>query len=710
MATAAETLDWLRTFWDSFRQGKNSSDANTRSDGASHALVPRVSIFDELSLNDDQKTLEKHRIPVHHQRVPYPVEADDAFREQLQQLMETVSSDMAELSGTDRSVLDKMLSIFDYRLEGVSYETGGSGEGAIPFPMYARLQTALRLAERNGQAQLVYGDLSGIQKYIFDVSKLGVTGVAKKLRARSLRIALLTRMFADWLCLSHGGTPLQICMSAGGVFYLLLPPDAAIDRSLADVNGWLMTEYHCAISFHVGAKVYSVNDIEHEFSRVAEEVIDIARIRKEQAFRAALVQDGQWQTERFVLRDAPLGERCSHCQRHPIHRNGLCAMCDQDEKLGGLLPRTKWLRFRQDCAGDIVFANRTSVDLLTRPPEEIVSTEYAMCGLDVSDHHHPDIPVLWMNTHVPIAKEDCPHCTRSGGSDLKVRKGDVYSFSCISALGKGAAEPLGYLKADVDSMGLMFALGFMQENKQYASLYEYATLSQTLDRFFTYRLQQLLSTERPHIYSVFSGGDDLYLVGRASDILAFSLRMQEEFAKYTAHPEVTLSAGMAFVRPRHPLSKVTAEVEEFLERAKELPGWSRHCSDMGGRNQVSFHGVSFTWSEFRRLLTEARQMVQWLDDGSLSSGVLYRLDAAIRQLPRAQDDGWIRRTDAAVWRLLPKLSYEISRNLSQSPHVADWVRSHCWIRQDWTDDDWFIVQCWPALLYLVRLLRRENKP
>lgn len=710
MDKSQDAINWLLDLWGTLtKRGESTVDLNsTDPHTTQQKLVPRSSIFNELSLEDGETTSGKHFIPVRHDNIPYPRNETIDFDSELFGQIDHVTRELESLSKMGDSSLQEIISIFTRYLEGVAISINGKDSSSIPFPLYARLQTSLRLASENGKVQLVYGDLSGIQKYIFDVSKLGVTGVAKKLRARSLRIALLTRLFADYLCKSSGGSHLQICISAGGVFYLLLSPSADVLKLTEEVNRWLVKEYHCAISFHVGAKVSSIQEIENEFSQIAEEVINNARICKERAFQQTLIRDGKWEQEHFVLRDEPLGDRCVHCQRHPIHRNGLCMMCDMDEQLGSLLPRTKFLRFRNDGNGDIVFADKLSVDLLRSYPSEVLSTEYALYGLEAASNTFSKVPMMWMNTHVPIAKEDCLHCL-AVNSEVRVKKGDVYTFGCISSLGGTSYESLGYLKADVDSMGLLFALGFTGEKKDSASLYEYATLSHTLDRFFTFRLQQLLQQEYPHIYSVFSGGDDLYLIGQASDILLFSLRLKDEFSKYVLHPEVTISTGIAFVKPRKPLSRVTLEVEKLLEKAKESPSWSRYRAGVGGRNQITFHGQSFTWDEFSHLISEAQTIVDWMNKDLLSSGLIYRLNTVLSELS-SNEEGFINPEDSNIWRLLPKISYELNRNLKEEKYkpIVRWIKRNCFISNDWSDDDWLILQSWPAFLFMIRLLKGDK--
>jgi len=72
---------------------------------------------------------------------------------------------------------------------------------------------------------LVAGDLSEIQKYIFDIATVGTgRGVARRLRSRSFFVQLYAET-ASHLILSRLGLPIGVhtIINSGGRFYLLLP-------------------------------------------------------------------------------------------------------------------------------------------------------------------------------------------------------------------------------------------------------------------------------------------------------------------------------------------------------------------------------------------------------------------------------------------------------------------------------------------------------
>lgn len=76
---------------------------------------------------------------------------------------------------------------------------------------------------RKEKFRLVVGDLSGIQSYIFDISHHGAGGVAKRLRARSFYLSMLSEVASHKVLHTFGLPISNIIMASGGKFYILLP-------------------------------------------------------------------------------------------------------------------------------------------------------------------------------------------------------------------------------------------------------------------------------------------------------------------------------------------------------------------------------------------------------------------------------------------------------------------------------------------------------
>jgi CRISPR-associated protein Csm1 len=124
------------------------------------------------------------------------------------------------------------------------------------------------------------------------------------------------------------------------------------------------------------------------------------------------------------------------------------------------------------------------------------------------------------------------------------------------------------------------------------SLSRLAALSRVTDLFFSGWVHQTLAHPPPgtgydRIYTVYSGGDDLCLVGPWDVLIDFTRHLAAEFRRYVAgNPNVTLSAAVAVTKPKFPIATSARVARDRLEGAKNA-----------GRNRLSLFGVITRWSE-----------------------------------------------------------------------------------------------------------------
>jgi hypothetical protein len=186
----------------------------------------------------------------------------------------------------------------------------------------------------------------------------------------------------------------------------------------------------------------------------------------------------------------------------------------------------------------------------------------------------------------------------------------LLTFEEIASQAQGD-ELLGILKADVDSFGRLIAR-LAHGNPD--ALQEVST---DLDRFFSITVQRTMSENvewRP-IYTVFSGGDDLLLVGPWSLMLDFAAAVQGMFSSGPGRQYgLTLSAGVSFTPPRIPIRHGVRRAEEDLRAAKS--GSKNRCATLRG---------VWEWDALRRILGAGRQLVKWHDCGALKKDLLRRL-------------------------------------------------------------------------------------
>ena len=222
----------------------------------------------------------------------------------------------------------------------------------------------------------------------------------------------------------------------------------------------------------------------------------------------------------------------------------------------------------------------------------------------------------------------------------------------LSAEGVGL-EALGVLIADVDNLGLLMGHGLSDR----LTLSRLATLSRQLDMFFTLHLPYLLKRDYPFLYTVFAGGDDLFLLGPWNSVYNLALELQKQFAIYVCqNPAVHFSAGISIQKPNVPMDHLAAAADQAMEASKDK-----------GRERFTMFDVTAQWSDMPEIEAVRRQLESWLKEETINAAMLYRLDHFIRLSTRAAEiekkgEATLADLECLKWRAL--LKYSCVRNVA----------------------------------------------
>jgi CRISPR-associated protein (TIGR02584 family) len=168
-------------------------------------------------------------------------------------------------------------------------------------------------------------------------------------------------------------------------------------------------------------------------------------------------------------------------------------------------------------------------------------------------------------------------------------KGDTADFQELANRSVGA-DFIGALRMDVDNLGLIFSDGL----KCLPGIAYFSTLSRNLEYFFKFYMNSicagaLLGDEsrvdenfRPldicgkrqcapsrAVSIIYSGGDDLFLVGAWDEVTELSFDIEKSFRKLTCqNPDVSLSGGIVVKHPDYPLYLTASEAKMAEGKAK----------------------------------------------------------------------------------------------------------------------------------------------
>jgi len=485
---------------------------------------------------------------------------------------------------------------------------------------------------------ILLGSLSGLQDFLFDVALEG-GGQARQLRARSFFISLLAESAALRLLDAVAWSRANLIFSAAGKFLIAGPrldesSRNAADRVTLEVSKWLFEETGATLRLTISiAEVAPGQPLVPAYDE-AQQVLQRA---KWQAWKHLLHEQGRWGSS-LVL--PPLLPPCDLCRRRPgRHREQdddgysslLCDRCFHDAELGRRLPTARWL------------------ELLTQPVAG--TAQIAGFGVRISATDRPSADarhVFALSGHYPVtdtrivARRLARHVPRNSA-------GQPVEFKDLAIQADGTPL-LGVLKMDADNLGASFR-NSVQNSPNFDGL---KCLSERLDDFFARQVDNLL--DRPpwnSLYMIFSGGDDLLLVGPWNVAFDFAGHVQQAFATTFAKDALTLSGGLALIKPTFPIRSAADQADSLLNRAKSETAAGASVP----KDQFSAFGQVWKWRDYTAVTKTARRIANWVRQGVVPRGWLH----AFLDLAEARDHG-----DGSP--VTARLAYRIGRNFP--PHHA----------------------------------------
>nr|WP_255574979.1 hypothetical protein [Caldovatus aquaticus] len=447
-------------------------------------------------------------------------------------------------------------------------------------------------------------DLSGIQHALFRLD--GREGASRILRARSFLMGATVEAAVQRLLDRLGLTFSCVLLHAGGKAELLLPDLPGLEETLktvrAEFDDWMIAHWQGDLGLVLAAgPAFAAEQFLHRGK--AGEVAE--GYRQERARLAAALEAAKltpfagWRGKGGFLGTgvipAPFDEArgaCASCGARPaVVQTALdgawrCGVCDAAYRIGQKLPKAEGYALlaadpAQEEAPAVLPGGLRLAAWPERGPAALASFAFARAGAGSAVFRPP--------AYVPrVAAPADPRYDHAGiPADDRGEAGDLMTFAQIGAEALEFAgeeenrrivgrDLLAVLKADVDHLGRVFAAGLGNDR----SPARIAQLSRLMDAYFGERLPWLLARDFPATYTVYAGGDDLLLIAPWRFALPLALRLREDFAAFAGgNPNLTLSAGIAFVHPKHPLALAVEEAEDALSAAKA-----------GGRDRIGLFG------------------------------------------------------------------------------------------------------------------------
>lgn len=580
-----------------------------------------LTIFDSISLNNNIKTSEKHFLPLTHLSLnekaifPESIKSKNTQGNNYETIRENLEKIVKQSSTDPETYLETLLegmrcwtwsvpsayyhSDPDVSLYDHSRMTAALAVCLSDFPG-EKISVLLKAVTNdfynkasNGDlkqldteiALLVGGDISGIQNFIYTLTS---KGAAKTLRGRSFYLQLLTEAILRYVLHELQLPSTNVIYSGGGHFYLFAPISAK--DKLKDIQQNItrkllihhQTNLYLALGYSsVPASGFKIGRFPEYWGKMHASLSHAKKHRYSEL-------GNQFYTS--IFEPPEIGGNpekiCSACgEDHPkvklwdIEKGQeeqlyICPLCESfAEDIGKNLPKSSMvaLGLDQPCdtqrgtAIDALKAFGMQVQFLSNKNEKINlpgAQKIIIWHLD----DFQDQPSLDTD-NLPIT-----HLLRYTVNHIPLDKnGEPLSFDELQNKVKGGFEKLGVLRMDVDNLGEIFKKGLGKK----ATVARLSTLSFQISLFFEGWIKHICESGDfyEYVYSVYSGGDDIFLVGPWDRMPDLAMKIKNDFSKYTGyHPQITLSGGLSFIGGKYPIYQAADDAKDALDVAKDLEG------------------------------------------------------------------------------------------------------------------------------------------
>ena len=421
---------------------------------------------------------------------------------------------------------------------------------------------------------LIAGDFFGIQKFIF--SDLPTKHAAKILRGKSAFIQIFTKAVALYICEELGLSSFSVITDSAGKFEILAANNEETKKRLSNIQSKLDNWFLENTFGESGIGISSVSASGRDFTT-----------GKFQTFRERLAKqveaskynkfDLQNQESVFEVETKDNAHLCKKCNKRFMEKESdeSCDFCNVFIKLGEKLAKSDALQLTKKETSLPIFGD-LYVDFSGYIDEDTV------VAYDISNQEEFNgLPKWELKSYVKLSEHE-----------KKVEEfGELAKKSCGG--GELGVKALMALKGDVDNMG-----NFLKQ-KEINSFAKYNFISRLIDYFFSVNVSKMM--EGKNVYTVFAGGDDLFIIGAWDEVIELAKDIRAEFMRF-CEPKVSklsISMGLIMSKPSKPISFVAEISEEALEESKDYKKVQKtHDKE---KNAITLFGQTASWIDYQKM-------------------------------------------------------------------------------------------------------------
>lgn len=556
--------------------------------------VPLSSIFNILNGNEQDYAYNLEMIS-DEGKANEPHESVEAYAEEkYRQIIESIKSCLSAIELTDAYV-NSLLCILEATESFVPSSTDKSQLCDISLYDHSKITAAVAACifeymNENGiddfqsylfkNADKAYAekafilmsmDISGIQDFIYTVDS---ENVLKTLRAKSFYLEIMLEHIIDELFEKIGISRANLIYSGGGHAYLLLANTEKTKNTIRnfknELNSWFLRWFKTELYIAFGTTECSADDLMNKaegsysqlFRRVSESISD----EKAARYSAAELRALNSQTHEQY------GRECRICgSLDNLNANNLCTMCEAFVGISQSI------------------LEKSFVTILSEKPE-CVSLRMPFDKWMVLEEEDELRARLKESQSAYVRSYSKNRMFTGYNVATKLWTGDYHKGNSFGSFVREASgvKRIGVLRADVDNLGQAFVRGFERKDgsQKYVSLSRSATFSRKMSLFFKLHLNDILrnghfsfsenSDESQDKIArnaaiIYSGGDDLFIIGAWDDVLEAAVDIHERLETFT-QGTLKISAGFGIYPEKYPASALARQTGELEEAAKSLTG------------------------------------------------------------------------------------------------------------------------------------------
>ncbi len=498
-------------------------------------------------------------------------------------------------------------------------------------------------------------DMSGIQDFIYNISG---SGALRQLRARSQYLELLLEHIVDELLQRLDLCRANLLYTGGGHAYLLLPNTPEVKRQLEAFEGelgdWFVENYRTDLFLASAWVECSADDLanrgenKQRYPMLYRQLSRKLSAAKASRYSAETIRKLNFGHEEDTGHLQDHSRECTECHRSDLNIDdeGKCTLC---AALG-------------DVSRDLV--NKDVFVVIPARQTDGLASEVPGLALPFG------YELVMYTRGAYLAK--CPKAHRvytkntwDMGENLATHiwmgdyTADTHGVGISAYAAKGASledglgiERLGVLRADVDNLGTIFVSGLPAEK---VSISRTSTLSRALSFFFKHQINEILQKGQYQIQVIYSGGDDLFLIGNWSDVIRAAIDIRQALDEYTGNGSLTRSAGIGMFDAKYPIARMAAETGDLEDEAKaysdKMTNKTKDAVALWSEQTV------FSWDDFIHAVMPRMEKVREIFEGNeKGKAFVYQLVELLRGFNEAVS--------------APRLAYLLARSFEDSPDSA----------------------------------------